>query len=269
MCVFLKAPFQLLWRHRELLFAMVQRDLIAPFAGQILGRLWIVIQPLFPVVFLTIVFSGLVGSQMPVLSGSQRDYTTYILAGLIPWQAISLSLSRSCGEIIGNANLVKQVVFPIEVLPIKGVVFSMISGGIGLIFLLLYGIVFSGVPPATYWLIPLLLFIQILWMCGIAFILSSISVYLRDLKDIIAIVLTISVYMLPIVYLPNAIPNLLQPLIYINPFSYLIWCYQDIFFYGSIEHPFAWLITPLIGFSLFYSGYTLFKYLKPYFGSVL
>jgi lipopolysaccharide transport system permease protein len=116
---------------------------------------------------------------------------------------------------------------------------------------------------------PVLLVIQLGQMFGLALLLSAIGVYLRDLKDLVQVAMLLSMYLLPVFYLPSMVPALLRPLLYVNPFSYLIWCYQDAFYFGRFEHPWAWLVASVLSVTWFIAGWVVFARLKPMFGNAL
>jgi lipopolysaccharide transport system permease protein len=126
-----------------------------------------------------------------------------------------------------------------------------------------------GIPPWTYLLLPLLLFLQGITMLGLGFVLATIGVFFRDIKDFVTLFTTAGIYLMPVVYLPTWVPPLLRPVLYANPFSYMTWCFQDVFFFGRIEHPWAWVIFALFSFFIFAFGYRLFRRLKYNFGNVL
>jgi lipopolysaccharide transport system permease protein len=79
----------------------------------------------------------------------------------------------------------------------------------------------------------------------------------------------IGIYLMPIVYLPSMVPGIFQPLLYLNPFSYMVWCYQDAVYFGRFEHPWAWLVFPMLCLGTFVLGYRLFRRLKLMLGNVL
>jgi lipopolysaccharide transport system permease protein len=106
-------------------------------------------------------------------------------------------------------------------------------------------------------------------MIGVAYILAPIGVYFRDIKDFVQLFSILGIYLMPIFYLPNWVPSLFKPLIYLNPFSYLIWCYQDALYYGRIEHPWAWIVVVLLSVGTFIFGYRIFRKLKPALGDLL
>ena len=121
----------------------------------------------------------------------------------------------------------------------------------------------------TYLLIPYIIVIQIIMLVGINYIISSVSVYLRDMKDIVQVLCMIGVYAMPVIYLPEAVPGIFRVLIYMNPLSYYVWMFQDTLFYGSIEHWYAWIVGTGCSLFVFYFGHFSFKRLKIGFGSAL
>src|SRR5207253_10112045 len=110
------------------------------------------------------------------------------------------------------------------------------------VFLLVYVLTSFGTLPATYALAPLLVGLEVVAMIGVAFILSSLSVYFRDIKEFVQLYSVIGVYLIPAFYPPGVVPSTFQKLLYLNPFSYMVWCWQDMAFYGRIEHPYAWVV---------------------------
>jgi lipopolysaccharide transport system permease protein len=262
-------PLQLLLRHRELIWAMATRDILVSYAGQMLGGLWVIVHPLFLVSLLAVIFNFLFGSKFGGTAALPLDYTVYILSGLLPWQTFALVLGRSSLDVVGQANLVKQVVFPLEVLPIKGVMTSLVTLVVGLVFVLAYVLLTTGKLPWTYFLLGGLFILQMAWMCGAALLLSALGVYFRDLKDVMGLLVVAGVYILPVIYPPGAMPRLIRPVIYLNPFSYLVWCYQDVLYFGRFENLWAWPICIFLSLGSFYAGFYLFQKLKPFFGNVL
>ena len=111
--------------------------------------------------------------------------------------------------------------------------------------------------------------LQLLAMMGLAYMFAAIGAYFRDIKDFVQMFGTAGVYLAPIVYLPEMVPTLFKPVLYLNPFSYVIWCYQDVIYFGRIEHPYAWIVFPMLSVTIFVVGYRLFRKLKIGFGNVL
>ena len=145
-----------------------------------------------------------------------------------------------------NASLVKQVVFPTEVLPVKSVIASLVTQLVSLAILVIYVLGSHGSLPLTYLLLPVALLIQVTQVIGLALMLAALGVYLRDLKDLVQVGTLVSMYLLPVFYLPAMVPSLFRPLLYLNPFSYTVWIYQDLCYFGRIEHPVAWIVASVL-----------------------
>ena len=168
-----------------------------------------------------------------------------------------------------NSGLVKQVVFPLEVLPVKTVIASLLIQLIGSTIMIIYVLISNRSIPATYLLLPLMWLTQFIAMCGVSFILAALAPYFRDVKDFVQAFCVAGMYVLPISYLPQWVPGIIRPLLYLNPFSYMCWCFQDVCYYGRFEHPWAFPVFFLGSLATFYVGYRLFRKLKVQFGSVL
>jgi lipopolysaccharide transport system permease protein len=233
-----------------------------------LGPLWSVGQPLFLVCLLAVAFHFLVGGRM-LPSATGGDYTVYILSGLVPWITFTIVLGRAPSDIVGSANLVKQVVFPVELLPLQWLLRAGITWLVGILFVLAYTLVRTGGLPWTVGLVPLLGCLQLFWMAGAAYLLSALGVYFRDLKDLVSLGVTANLYLLPIVYLPGKVPGVLSWVVQLNPFSPLVWVYQDCLYHGSWQHPWAWVLYPVYSLASFSLGLSFFRKLRPAFGDML
>jgi lipopolysaccharide transport system permease protein len=197
------------------------------------------------------------------------DQPTYILSGLIPWLAFSDSMSKGSTAITSAANLVKQVIFPIEILPVKGVLACFVTQLIGTLFLISYVLILSHRLYWSYFLLIPLLFLQLLAMIGISYVFSSVGVYFKDLKDFVGIFLTAGLFLAPILYNPGMVPESVAPLLNLNPFSHMVWCYQDACYFGRFEHPWSWGVFCCFSLGSLYGGYRIFRKLKIMFGNVL
>jgi lipopolysaccharide transport system permease protein len=259
----------LLTRYRQLTVEMAKREISDRYSGQLFGILWAIGHPLIMMLVYVFIFAFVFKVKIGGTASLPLDYLTYMLSGLIPWLAFIESMSKASTVIVANANLVKQVVFPIEVLPVKGVIATIITQVIFLVLLILYVLVKQQYLPWTYLLLPIVFFLQLLAMIGVSYILSAIGVYLRDVKDFVQVFSVIGAYLIPAFYLPEFVPGLFRIVLYLNPFSYLIWCYQDVLYFGRIEHPLSWAVFPVLSLGVFIIGYRFFRKLKLMFGNVI
>jgi len=121
----------------------------------------------------------------------------------------------------------------------------------------------------TMALLPLVIFFQLIAMVGVNFFLSSVSVYVRDLTNIVQVFSTIGLYIMPVFYPSAWMPEFLRPIHYLNPFSYLVWCYQDVMYFGRFEHWWAWCVFPALSLLMLVLGYRTFKTLRTMFANAL
>jgi lipopolysaccharide transport system permease protein len=267
--VLLVSFITVLRNHNALIVDLARREVGERYAGQILGKIWPVVHPLMLMAVYVFIFSVVFKTKIASEYQMPLDYTAYILSGLVPWLAFQEVMAKSSSLIVANSNLVKQVVFPVEVLPLKGVLSSLLPFAVSMFVLITYVLLSFGGLPWTYVLLPILVFFQVLLMIGVAFLFSAAGAYFRDLKDFVQVFTIMNLYLMPVFYLPMWVPSLFKPILYVNPFSYMIWCYQDALYYGGIEHPWAWGVFGIGSTIVFFTGYYLFIKFKTVFGDVL
>jgi lipopolysaccharide transport system permease protein len=258
-----------LWRHRALCLELARRDLGGQFAGQTLGSFWIIGHPLTLFGVYVFIFGVVMKVTIPASNDMPSDYTTYILSGLIPWIASQHVLARAPTTLIAHANLVKQVVFPMEVLPVGAVIAASIPLLVGLAVVLVRALVFGLGLPWTLLLLPVVIGLHAAFLLGITYLLAVVTPFFRDIKDLVGVMTVIGVYAVPAFYLPQWVPPLLQPFLYVNPFSYFVWMYQDVLYYGDIRHPVAWAVSLALASLSLAVGVRAFRKLKPYVANVL
>lgn len=251
----MQAFIDLFRRHHLLIWEMSRRELRDRYVGQVLGSAWVIGHPIFLMLLYATIFNYIFPAKLGDSYELPRDLTTYILAGLIPWLTAQDIMNRSTMAISGNRNLVKQIVFPIEILPIKTVFAALPNLVVATLFLVAYELIQNGTVPWTYALIPLVWLALLAHMTAAAYALSGLGVFVRDIKDLVMVFSTANLFMTPILLYPGLLPRAGELLLLLNPFSYMIWCFQDVFYFGRIAHPMSWIIfcvsAPLLlGFAL-------------------
>ena len=254
--------FKGLYEYRELLKTSIKKDIRGKYKSSILGVIWSFLNPLLQLAVYAIVFPLIMKSNIP-------NYTVFVCCGLIPWTFFSTAISRTSFVMVENANIIKKVYFPREILPISIVTSEMvnfiISTIIILVFVMAYGIGFS-------WYIvfyPVILITQYILLIGISLLVSSITVYFRDLQHFIGILLQLLFYATPIVYGLDIIPESFRWILKINPMSYIIDGYRSIFYYQRMPD-FAGLgIVFAISLILCIIGYLVFNKLQKRFAEEL
>lgn len=266
----LAESLNIMWEKRILIVELARRELKDQYVGQILGIFWSVLHPLFLMALFVFLFGYVFGVRLGEAGArAPADYAVYILAGLVPWIGCQQIMTRSCSAMRAHANMVKQVVFPIEVLPIKTVLVGMFTQIVSLVALFAYYLIAHGLPPVSFLMLPVLIFFQVMAMLGVAFAFAAVSVFLRDLKDLVQVFSTWGMYLAPIVYLAEWLPDAARPLLYLNPFSYMVWAFQDVIYHGEITSISIWAVFCCGSLFVFVVGYRVFRRLKPFMGDRL
>lgn len=264
-----KESLFLIIRQRRLIIELAKREISDRYVGQVFGKAWALIHPALIMSVYIFIFVFVVDMKLGDMAKTTVDYGTYLLSGLVAWLVIMETLSKSTIVITSNANLVKQVAFSLEILPLKTVFSTFLTMFIFVAILFLYVVFFKQTATWMILLLPVLLYMQITMMIGIAYILSSIGVYFKDIKDIVQILGAIGVFILPVMYQPSQVSSFVRIIIYANPFTYLVLCYQDLFVFGQFEHWYAWIFLFIFSQLVFVFGFYFFGRLKVMFGDVL
>lgn len=257
------------WRNLGLIKEMVIRDIRGGHAGHGLGSLWVYAQPIIIVITFMLIFGVVIGAKIAVTETFPGDYTSYILVGLTPWLFMSNALGRAPQAFSNNSNLVKQVLFPVEVLPLASITACLLIYTPTFALMLAYKVFFGGGLPAMAILLPLVILMQTVLSIGLTLLLSVTTPFLRDIRELVTIYLSVSMYFTPAIYLPDWVPEKVRPILYLNPFSYVVWVYQDTLFFGEFRHPFAWVVFAAMAVGTLLAGLVVFRRVKPYLGNVL
>lgn len=264
--------FQILRRHRFLLLDVSARDIKDQYLGKGLGVLWAVIQPIFLISIYIFVFVYIFKIRLTSAGDTPMpatDMTLYIVSGIIPFFAVQNALTRAPYILIQHANLVKQVVFPIEVLPVKLLASTLLTQCICLAIMSFYILVKYGSISPLILLLPFLLLVQYIFLAGCSYILAAVTPFFRDTSDFISMLCTILMYASPIFYNVNMLPEAIQPYMYLNPLTHFLYCYRDIFYNATISYPSSWVIVTLLSVSMLAVSARIFNKLKMLLGNVL
>jgi ABC-type polysaccharide/polyol phosphate export permease len=259
-----------LFRYRGLIQSLVARELKARYRGSALGFVWSFVNPLLLLLIYTYVFTAV----MPNETEGVQPYALFMFCGILPWTWFSSSLSESANSLIAGGNLIKKVLFPAEVLPIVSVLTNMVHFFLGLPILIAFLIVYQRFPrPENLLWFPVAVLVQLVFTVALALILSALSVLFRDIKDILANLLTLWFFATPIIY-PWFQPSVqkFHTFFDINPFTHLAVTYQEVLFFnqGPVGH-WKWLLGYLgVGsVLLFLAGYWLFDRLRDSFAEAV
>lgn len=254
--------FKKIYNYRELLKNNVKKEIRGKYKKSVLGVLWTFLNPLLQLAVYAFIFPL-------ILKNAQEYYIIFVCAGLIPWTFFTTAVAQSTWTVVGNANIVKKVYFPREILPISVVTSAMVNFLISSIIIVAFCLGY-GLGISKYIIFyPVILIIQYILQLGIAFILSAATVYFRDLEHFVQIVLMLMFYATPIVYSSESIPEAFKAIIIFNPMAHIIEGYRDIF-YNQVKPDFMALgIVFIVSLVLCVIGYFIFKKLQRGFAEEL
>ena len=268
-----KHIFTSLWQYRVLIKHMVLREVASRYKGSLLGLLWAVINPILMLAvytfFFSVVFQSRWSSAGHVGSDSKFEFAIVLYAGLLVFNLFSECISRAPSLILSNANYVKKVIFPLEVLPwvaLGSALFHVLIGfGVILVF-----IVLAGMPlHASALLFPLVLLPLVPMIMGLCWLLSSVGVFFRDIGQIIGMALTALMFLSPIFYPTSALPESLQGLLYWNPLTFVIEQSRNVLIWGILPDFGGLAIYSLVSLFVACLGLLAFKAMRSGFADVL
>ncbi|MGH9942987.1 MAG: ABC transporter permease, partial [Pyrinomonadaceae bacterium] len=230
-----RAVWRPLWqlpRRSELVWSLARREIAARYRGSVIGLVWVALTPAVMIAIYTFIFAEVFGARFGE-RGSPWDYALYLFCGLLPWTAFQETTQTSAGVIVAQSNLVKRVVFPLEALPAAQALAALATQLFGTVVLLAATFIIQReLHPTLLWL-PVLLVPQLLAMLGAAWLVASLGVFLRDTGQAVGLLLMAWMFLTPIIYPEQAVPERYRALISANPFTPLVRGYRRILLEGA------------------------------------
>ena len=251
--------FKELYQYRELLKTNVKKDIRGKYKGSFLGILWSFINPLLMVIIYVIVFPY-------IMKVKTENYLIFLICGVIPWNFFTTVISQGTICITNNANLIKKVYFPREILPISVVTSGLVNFTISCIIILIF-VLFGGLGFSWHlFLLPFIALIQYIISLAIIFTLSAINVYIKDVEYIMNFLISMLFYATPILYsVEMFVDSPISIIFNINPFAHLISAYRDIFYLHQLPDMGTLTLLLIIGIIMLCLSYKIFKKLEKRF----
>jgi ABC-type polysaccharide/polyol phosphate export permease len=239
------------------LLSLVRRDFRVRYAPTILGLGWTVVQPLIFLLIYTFVFSAILKVKFQSLDGP-GGFVLYLLSGYLPYMALSEGIQRGSTSLTENRNLLDKVIFPAEVLPVVGTASAAVTEIIGILLLVILAVFYGIHLSAWIVLMPFLLLIRIGLTLGLAWIVSVLNVFLSDLGQFLGLLLMAWMFLTPIFYPVEAVPNGLVWILKLNPLHHMIACYRAVLL--EARSPLMELLGLIpFSFAVFFSGLWFFR----------
>jgi lipopolysaccharide transport system permease protein len=255
-------PLKALLAYRELVYNLAVRDLKLKYKRSAIGVAWSLLNPALMMAIYTIIF----GLLLRVVDLGGRPYWELVLVGLLPWLFFANAVGGAPVAFVHSANLIGRLYFPIEALPIAGVLANFVNFLIGLAILIVVLLV-VGLPFGGYLaLLPVVLLAQLAFTIGVALLVATLTVYFRDLEHLVGIGLTALFYLTPVLYPldPKAVPHSerLLPLLKLNPLSWFLESYHALLFYGTMPPLREFTLMLVASLVALLVGYVVFLHLR-------
>lgn len=259
------------YRRRWLIRYLVQRQMAHNYRGSYLGLVWAFLSPLLMVVLLTIVFSELVGIRFRELTGdSSLNFGLYLYCGLVPFLAYNGALTQGVNAIRRNSDLVRRVVFPLEILPLTwAAAMPLINNVLGVGALMLVLVVLEQRLHWTVFLLPLVMVFQMLFILGLSYLMAVAGTYMPDIREALRAVVRATFFITPIIWPAERVPESFRFLVDFNPLAFLVEAYRNLILDGELPGGMATIYFSLFAIALFVVGLAVFNRVKHRFAELL
>ena len=256
-----------IFKSRKLIIALAKKDFQSRYLGSFLGIVWAFIQPTITILIFWFVFQ--VGfKSMPV---DNFPFILWLMCGMIPWFFFSESLAFATNSVIDNSHLVKKIVFRVSVLPIIKILTSLFIHVFFILFLIFMFWIYDYAPNIYYFQIVYYLLCTILLVLGVSWVTSSLVVFLKDVGQIVTMVLQFGFWLTPIFWSLKTVPEKYSFLVKVNPFYYIVEGYRDTLIYHKWfwQHAHLTLYFWFVVIIFLMLGAFMFRRLRPHFADML
>ena len=259
-----------LLQHRELILRMAKREVVGRYKGSVMGLAWSFFNPILMLTVYSFVFSVVFKARWGLGDEESKTHFAVVLfVGMIVHGLLAEVLNRAPGLILGNVNYVKKVVFPLEILPVISMGAALFHSIVSLLVLLIALVILIGYLHWTAVLFPLVLLPLVILTLGLAWMLASLGVFIRDIGQTIGIVTTVMLFMAPVFFPLSAMPEKYHPLIMANPLTFIIEQAREVLIFGHLPNWLGLGIYMVIASAVAWAGFAWFQKTKKGFADVL
>ena len=263
------APLRSVWRNRHLVLQMAERDARARYRGSAAGVMWVAIHPLLMLAVYTFFFTEVVPMRWSQGADTRGAFALALFIGLLLHAFISEVLGRAPLLIVGNPNLVKKVVFPLDVLPVISVATALFHFAVGFAIWFVFYLTQYGLPPITAWWLPVVVAPLALLAVGLCWLLASLGVYLRDISQVVPVFTAVLLFVSPIFYPLSTLREPFRTLALGSPLSVPIEQARLVLLDGKVPEWQAVAVYSLVAVTIAYLGFAWFQATRKGFADVL
>ena len=261
--------FSSFWTYRGLIGQLVRRDVEMRYRGSVMGLLWSLFNPILMLAVYTFAFGFMLKSRWSEGSGSHGEFAIILFAGLIIQGWFAECFNRAPSLILGNVNYVKKVIFPLEILPWVAMGSALFHTLISLLVLI---ISFACIHLYVHWTViflPVVLFPFLLLIMGLLWMLAAVGVYLRDVGQTVVIISMILLFVSPVFYPLNNIPDDFRWVFYLNPMTFIVEQTRAIVIWGKMPLWNDLAVYYSVSMVIAWSGLMIFQKLRGGFADVI
>jgi len=259
-----------IWRHRALIFQMTVREVVGRYRGSLLGLTWSFFNPLLMLLVYTFVFTEVFHSKWSnAPSTGKVDFAVVLFIGMIVYALFAENVNRAPLLVVSNANYVKKVVFPLEILPVVGVCASLFHCLVSLVVWLLAYLLLMGIPHLTALLLPIVILPFAIGILGLSWMLASIGVFLRDVAQTTGIITTALMFLAPVFYSIDNVPPQFKAVILVNPATFIIQEAREVLVWGRMPDWYGLGAYGAASLLVAWMGYWWFQKTRKGFADVL
>jgi len=253
-----------LWEYRELLFALVGRELKVRYKQTAIGVTWVLLQPLVTMLIFTVIFG-----QMAKMPSDGVWYPAFSFTALLPWTYFSQAITRSGGSLVSNANLVSKIYFPRLLLPLSTLVAPLVDLALSLV--VLFGLLIYAGIPLTWKVItlPVFILVAMLTAMGVSLFVSATNVKYRDVGHAIPFVIQIWMFVSPVVYPVSLVPEQWRVLYGLNPMVGVIEGFRWALLGQAAPDPLMMAASSVVFVFVLIGGMVYFKKMERQFADVI
>ncbi|CAM5235082.1 ABC transporter permease [Rhodanobacter lindaniclasticus] len=220
-----------IWSYRHFIVSSIRNDLRSRFARSKLGALWMILQPLAQVAIYALVLSEVLATKLPGMAIAYA-YPIYLMAGMVAWALFSELVSRSLTMFVENANIMKKIMFPRVCLPVITLGSALVNNVLLLLATVGIFALLGHWPGVSMLWLPVLLVVTSIFGMALGLILGIMNVFVRDVAQVVGVVLQLWFWLTPVVYMASIIPSRYQGYFQTNPMYHVVTAYQDVMLYG-------------------------------------